>query len=328
MYINSVLSFLGAWQKLNDDYPVAFAEIQQVLNSIDLKSYSEIRTTGISALNRAITHAFTKLNWDVNTRMPSGRNGHKFREMDFIKNSIGVEFSFTRQTVIESDMFFKYPLFIRSRQFQLIVILVPMKSLQMNIGGGTGNFEIILDRLTDLHPNLLKYPFVVLGLTDAPSTLDVQELTSDFDRFLIESVGLSFSEMKILTEQEQYDFKRELPESRRFAHLICALANLQNGGVVLLGVNDDGNIIGLPRGRDLDELKLEITNIIRNNCRPCPNFRFFPFDDPADTNQCVLAVRVSELEYKPCMVAEKVYVRVGSSTRAADSDQIRRLFIR
>jgi hypothetical protein len=41
---------------------------------------------------------------------------------------------------------------------------------------------------------------VILGYSNAPSEFNVEELTSEMDRFLIEEIGLSLIEMKILTE--------------------------------------------------------------------------------------------------------------------------------
>ncbi len=93
-------------------------------------------------------------------------------------------------------------------------------------------------------------------------------------------------------------------------------------------MNNDGSILGIPRGNPLDEMQLAIINAVQNTCRPQPRLEPHVFDAPSDPSKCVLVVRIHEMEYKPCMVDEKVYVRVGSSTRAAGPDEIRRLFLK
>ena len=205
--------------------------------------------------------------------------------------------------------------------------MVPMKSLRNEyIQSATCYFELLSHQFANVYLIPHKYPFVILGYSNAPSEFNVEELTSEMDRFLIEEIGLSLIEKKILTEKPQYDFKENLPGGKKLSHLVCAMANLRDGGVILIGVNNDGDITGIPRGSALDELQLTIINGVQDNCRP--RIKTKVFDAPSDQNRCVLVVRVHELEYKPCMVEEKVYVRVGSSTRAAGPDEIRRLILK
>ena len=253
-----------------------------------------------------------------------GRSSRRFREIDFIKEGVGVEMTFAKSAFVESDIFFKFPLFIQTGQIHFAVIMVPMEPTLL----GVSTFKVIRDQLTDLSPLPLKYPFAILGLSDSPSDIAVQELTSEMDSYLIEVVGFSLEEMRILTEKPQYDFKERLPENRRLSHLVCAFANLEGGGVILIGVNNDGDIVGVPRGSCLDQMQLAIVNAVQHTCQPRPRFESKIFDVPSDPSKCVLVVRVHEMEYKPCMVDEKVYVRVGSSTRAAGPDEIRRLLLK
>jgi Putative DNA-binding domain/Restriction endonuclease BglII len=303
-----------------------------VLIAIDLKTYlaeddrpSPYRLVSPGELQRDLKRAFAQLGWNTSVRMPIGRSSRRFREIDFVKEGVGVEITFAKSAFVESGIFFKFPLFIQIGQIHVAVILVPMESMLP----GVGSFKLLRDQLTDLSPLPLKYPFAILGVSDSASEIeDVQELTSEMDKYLIEEAGFSLDEMRILTEKPQYDFKERLPESRRLSHLVCAFANLEGGGVILIGVNNDGDILGIPRGTPLDEMQLAIVNAIQHTCRPRPRFETQVFDAPSDPSRCVLVVRVHEMEYKPCMVDEKVYVRVGSSTRAAGPDEIRRLLLK
>jgi hypothetical protein len=331
LYINAVLSFLGAYQKLRRDHQPVFEEIQQALGTIEIKQYqleddrsSPRRPVSLAALHKDLQRAFAGLGWNTNIRILMGRSSSRSREIDFVKEGVGVEMTFAKSAFVESDIFIKFPLFIQTGHIHCAVILVPMEPPL----AGVSTFQMICDRLTDITPTPLKYPFAILGISDSPSHIAVQELTSEMDSYLIEVVGFSLDEMRILTEKPHYDFKERLPESRRLSHLACAFANLDGGGVILIGVNNDGDLVGVPRGTPLDEMQLAIVNTVQHNCRPRPKFETKVFDAPSEPSRCVLVVRVYEMEYKPCMVDEKVYVRVGSSTRAAGPDEIRRLLLK
>lgn len=243
---------------------------------------------------------------------------------------MGVEFHFSSYQYLLSDLFVKYPIFLQANLFQVPVIVVPASRELCGVelqGPLRHILKDIHDMFIDIGPLPLKYPFAILGISDTDTPLAVEELTSQMDQFLIESVGLSLDAMGLLTEQPQFDFKERFPEGRGFAELAAALANLRGGGVVLIGVDNQGNITGLPRGHLLDDLLLRISNIIQDTCQPRPHFDLRVFDDPSHVGECVVVVRIREMEYKPCMIRGKVYVRVGSSTRAAGPDEVRRLVL-
>ena len=126
---------------------------------------------------------------------------------------------------------------------------MPVKSLITKMSSGVSSFEMIENRLLEISPMIPKYPFVIIGISHEARNLEVQELTSVFDNFLIENTGLSFLEMKIQAERSNYDFKAQLsPQPHNTAKEICALANHKNGGLILVGVGDNGDILGVPSG--------------------------------------------------------------------------------
>jgi hypothetical protein len=227
----------------------------------------------------------------------------------------------------ESYIFVKFPYFVRSDMIDLALIVVPMQSLTYWMEGSVAPFEIISERIEELAPLPLKYPFAIVGVSDEPSPVSVNELTTDLDQFLIKTTGQSLAEMQLLTERPRYDFKVEFPkDASKTAKEACAMANLPNGGILLFGVNDSGIIKGLPRA-DLDNLQLRIGGAINNNCTPPPLFEFHVFAIPSDPTLCVLILYISEVKRKPCMCHERVYIRVGSEARPAGPDQIRRLVL-
>ena len=66
------------------------------------------------------------------------------------------------------------------------------------------------------------------------------------------------------------EFKRDISQRSDFAAEMVAFANLE-GGQILIGVEDDGNICGV---EDAHSLERSIIDIARNNCVPplCPSF--------------------------------------------------------
>ncbi len=331
MYINAVLSFLNAWEKLQREHPEILSEIQKVLASIDLARYKRAESLSqkynyiaLRELTQALSTEFVSLNWSAQEMVRTGNARHI---IDCKKDCVGLEISFLPAKTIQSDMFAKYPLIIKAQKIQLLILLVAMESLHGRVADRTAFFEHLRDRLVELQPIPLKYPFAIVGVSDIVSPPNIEELTSEMDSFLIETVGLSLAEMKLSGEQERYDFKESLPETRPIFHLACAMTNQPGGGVILIGVDNAGDIKGIFRG-EIDKLKQRITNTIRSNCQPCPSFSLLDFADPSTPNKCVLVIHIQELESKPCMADEKVYVRVGSESRPASSEEIRRLLLR
>ena len=76
---------------------------------------------------------------------------------------------------------------------------------------------------------------------------------------------------------------------------------------------------------DIDALQRRIIEIGISRCSPSPVIECIPFDIPNNVDRCLLVVRVSEIEEKPCMTNEKVYIRAGTMARSANSEEIRRL---
>lgn len=340
MYINTVLSYLGAWEKLQMEHAATFEELQYVLQRIDLNQFlSEDRLQNYSSGRRVkdfLRENLAALDWKTETRVAYGEGNRRFRNVDFVKEGIGVEFGTYRYDFIQSNLFVKYPLFVQLGHLQIVVVMMMLDapSPQDRYYKRPFNaitFNIIRDQLKELYPLPLKYPFIILGISNTPAHIEATELSSPLDRFLIETLGLSLVEMKLSGEQERYDFKEMFPsdnsDNRKIFHLACAMANQPTGGVILFGIDDSGNIKGLLRS-ELDEKKRRITDTIGRNCQPCPLLSLSDFDDPYDPDKCVLAVYIHELEYKPCMADEKVYIRVGSETRPARSEEIRRLLLR
>ena len=70
----------------------------------------------------------------------------------------------------------------------------------------------------------------------------------------------------ILGEDSTIEFKRELPRRKDLADEIAAFANAR-GGVILIGVNDYGDIVGIDR-KDLDQIETTVLEACRDSIEP------------------------------------------------------------
>jgi len=323
MYIHSVLSFLGAWQKISVDRPTLLDDLNRVLNAVDAQMLP-----GGQGANDVFGRAFRAHDWLPGPKVPIGRgNNRHAMEVDFIRDKVGVEVHFGKTERADSFLFVLCPYLIRDGQCQIGLLLAPMKSLTSELSARVSSYEIIRDRLSDLYPLPVKYPFAIAGLSSVESHIQVEELTSDLDQYLITITGQTLDEMVRAHEQVNYDFKQEMPKPpNKIGHLACAFANLQGGGIILFGIDNAGNLVGVPRGEALDKTRSQVEGMIKQ-CAPRPHCEARIFDVPGRTDHCILTFHINEVARKPCMSDERVYIRAGTSAEAAGSDQIRRLVI-
>lgn len=124
-------------------------------------------------------------------------------------------------------------------------------------------------------------------------------------------------------ENSGVEFKRDDIRPEQLAKEIVALANFQ-GGRVILGVDDDGAISGVHR----DNLEEWVMNIVHEKTHPLilPFFEKIRIDD----KRTVAVISFPQGISKPYVVrergVEKIYIRVGSTSRLATREQQMRLF--
>ncbi|MCW8176903.1 RNA-binding domain-containing protein [Verminephrobacter aporrectodeae] len=124
-------------------------------------------------------------------------------------------------------------------------------------------------------------------------------------------------------ENSGVEFKRDDIRADALAREIVAMANLR-GGMVLLGVEDDGTISGIQRRN----LETWVMDAILGHVHPM----LLPFYEVValDGGQRVAVVSVTTGSSKPYVLRhngrEEIYIRVGSTVRFADRNQQARLF--
>lgn len=125
-------------------------------------------------------------------------------------------------------------------------------------------------------------------------------------------------------ENSSVEFKRDDVRPEQLAKEAVGMANLQ-GGVILLGVDDDGSVLGINR-KNLEEWVMDA--VFGRYVHPViiPHYREVPFD----REKRIAVVSVSSGTAKPYVLRfkdrENIYVRIGSTTRLATREQALRLF--
>lgn len=124
-------------------------------------------------------------------------------------------------------------------------------------------------------------------------------------------------------ENSGVEFKRDDIRPQDLAKELVAFSNFQ-GGMLLLGVEDDGTITGLMR-RDLEEW---VMNVCRDKIRPAI-IPFFEMVRGVKDNQDVAIVRVTR-GYDVHVLwhnnTNRYQIRVGTQSREATQEELARLF--
>lgn len=115
------------------------------------------------------------------------------------------------------------------------------------------------------------------------------------------------------------EFKEKLPDPpKKLAHEMAAFANGQ-GGMILIGVQDNGVIVGLD---DPDRVMRDVANLARDVVRPAirPEIRY--------TNAGGFFVVIVEISQQmlPRQVDGRHYIRVSSTIRQASSEEVAALY--
>jgi predicted HTH transcriptional regulator len=129
------------------------------------------------------------------------------------------------------------------------------------------------------------------------------------------------------------EFKEQLPPAgegaRKVMKTVAAFANGQ-GGTVLFGVTNDGEVVGVEADRQRTSPVDRLTNLIRNWVQPLPPFEveLLPVPDHEDRVVVVVVVEPGTTPpYGAGTTAERLvyYIRRGATSFAATPDEVRRL---
>ena len=124
-------------------------------------------------------------------------------------------------------------------------------------------------------------------------------------------------------ENSGVDFKRDALTNHDLAKALVAFSNL-DGGMVLLGVEDDGSITGLTR----DPLEEWVMNACRDKIRPAiiPFFEIIKEVEPGKDVAIVRVPRGGDVHSQWHNNKHTYYIRVGTQSREPTPQELGRLF--
>ncbi len=124
-------------------------------------------------------------------------------------------------------------------------------------------------------------------------------------------------------ENSGVEFKRDVVANHDLAKELVAFSNL-GGGIVLLGVEDDGSIAGVTR----DDLEEWVMTTCRDKIRPAiiPFFEIVRNVDPAKDVAIVRVTRGYDVHSLWHKNSNRYYIRVGTQSREATQEELGRLF--
>ncbi len=126
--------------------------------------------------------------------------------------------------------------------------------------------------------------------------------------------NFSLHDLTALGEGFTTEFKRSM--SSNLGREICAFANA-TGGVILIGVADGGEIVGVANH---NKLKSQVQSIARS-ADP-------PIAVETDSVNGVLCITIPEQHGKPYAFGGKYYIREGASSQQMSRDEIREFFFK
>jgi len=187
MIVAGVYSFNKGKESVEKTYPHLLKEIQSVLNSINAAKHitkvSEEKTMpgqmlyNPVSLNKAIKQEFFKFGWeckrvkcDYPTQYytegynPEGKTRGAFREMDFIKEKLGVEVQFGKYAFMVYNVAAKMTIFHNLGFIDMGVEIVPMKQFANNMSTGVSYFEQFVWDLEHRGVSNIDIPVLILGI--------------------------------------------------------------------------------------------------------------------------------------------------------------------
>lgn len=187
MKIVGKYSFNGGAKAVQKKYAKELEEIKQILARVDAPLYKTKRSKEKTmrnrvlysprSLNKAISDDFLNLGWqkqrvycDYPTQYyskeytPPRFSKGAFREMDFIKNKLGVEVQFGKYSFMVYNVCAKMTIFHNMGFIDAGVEIVPVKELAEGMSSGVSYFEQFVWDLEQRGVSDIDIPVLILGV--------------------------------------------------------------------------------------------------------------------------------------------------------------------
>ncbi|GAB4471652.1 MAG: hypothetical protein Kow0088_05610 [Anaerolineales bacterium] len=188
MIIAGIYSFNWGEEIITSRYPTELGEVKQVIDAVDstqckTKTSREKTMPGRTlysprALNKAFTKEFGLRGWEkykvqcdypteyyVSGFTPNSSSKGAFREMDFVKNRVGVEVQFGKYAFMVYNVCAKMTIFHKLGVIDVGIEIVPIKLFADEMSTGVSYFEQFVWDLEHRGIADIDIPVLVLGIT-------------------------------------------------------------------------------------------------------------------------------------------------------------------
>jgi hypothetical protein len=193
MRLAAVYSFNKGKEVVSEKYPELLVEINDTIKAVDESQHKtkESKEKTMMArmlyspvsLNNAFKDEFGKRGWSP-VRVPCDyptthyledykirtKNRGAFREMDFVKNKLGVEVQFGKYAFMVYNVCAKMTIFRNLGHIEAGVEIVPVKALVEEMSTGVSYFEQFIWDLESRGVADIDIPVLILGLDGMPIT--------------------------------------------------------------------------------------------------------------------------------------------------------------
>lgn len=187
MIIAAEYSFNGGEEKIKQKYPEYYNEIVEVINSVDSASCKNKKSKEITmpgrmlfspvALNAEFKKHFAPKGWSnykvpcdysneyyVNGYSPKSVGRAAYRDMDFVKDKVGVEVQFGKYAFMVYNVCAKMTIFSKIAGIDVGVEIVPIKDLADEMSTGVSYFEQFVWDLSHRGVSDIDLPVLILGI--------------------------------------------------------------------------------------------------------------------------------------------------------------------
>ena len=188
MKIVGVYSFNGGKKAIQKKYVKELDEVKRILAHVDAgnhktktskeKTMRDMILYSPRSLNAEISDGFLELGWEKKRVLcdyptqyysegyeaPRTSKG-AFREMDFIKNKLGVEVQFGKQSFKVYSGCAKMTIFLNMGFIDVGIEIVPVKELAEDMSSGVSYFEQFVWDLEQRGVSDIDIPVLILGVT-------------------------------------------------------------------------------------------------------------------------------------------------------------------
>jgi hypothetical protein len=185
MKIVGMYSFNGGEQYIKKQYPQLLGEVDQIVSAIHptkTKKSREKTMRGVKLfspkrLNSSFKKKFTKLGWKnhrekcdypttyyASSYKPTKLNKGAFREMDFIKQKLGIEVQFGKYAFMVYNVCAKMTIFNKLGFIDAGIEIVPIKKFADHMSTGVSYFEQFVWDLEHRGVSDIDIPVLILGI--------------------------------------------------------------------------------------------------------------------------------------------------------------------